>query len=215
MLTKCGKCDKMEQRADMLTFIIFKEAITMFDKWYASVGKKIKGLAFGAFIMESIAAIITGIVLIANGRDTIISIGVLIMVAGPIAAYVVSLFIYAFGELVDKACAIERHTRDFEKKSDVGTKADNEIVYSPEISNSRDLIAKEVSSKEESNALYKKEVELNTQKREKTPEEKEIEAKIASLKKEYNGLGVFQFVRRKEIEEELNSLRNKLSKLQQ
>lgn len=82
----------------------------MLDKWYGDIGKKIKGLAFGTFILEAIASVITGIGLMASDDD-LVPVGILVLFAGPISSYVLSLFIFAFGELVDKACDIERNTR--------------------------------------------------------------------------------------------------------
>lgn len=108
---------------------------------YNNIGKKIKSLAFGAFIVEAIAAVITGIILMTID-DGLIGTGVLVMLGGPISAYVVSLFIYAFGELIDKACDIERNTRG-EKKPEAQAKVDPERIEKLKRLRSQGLITEE------------------------------------------------------------------------
>jgi ABC-type antimicrobial peptide transport system permease subunit len=62
-------------------------------------GKKIKRIAIGAFIVESIAAFIGGIACMVDGGGAA---GLLIMIGGFFAAWVIAIFIYGFGQLVDK-----------------------------------------------------------------------------------------------------------------
>ena len=73
----------------------------MLDNWYTNIGGKIKSLAKWTFVAEAIGAIITGLFYL-------IELGVedgwwalLIIFFGPIAAYVSSWFLYAFGQLVE------------------------------------------------------------------------------------------------------------------
>ena len=77
---------------------------------YDNIGGKIKGLATAIFIIEAIVGIIYGIALMATDEDLIL-IGLLVLVGGPIVAWVSSWLIYGFGELIDKTCDIERNTR--------------------------------------------------------------------------------------------------------
>ena len=72
---------------------------------YDNIGGKIKGLAFGTFIVEAIGAIISGIAIIAAG-DAIL-VGLLLLILGPIAAWVGTLVLYGFGELIVKVGNIE------------------------------------------------------------------------------------------------------------
>lgn len=88
----------------------------MFEKMYGDVGNKIKNLAVISFFLETIAAIITGIALMTSDDD-FVPVGILVLCTGPIAAYVMSLFIFAFGELVNKACDIEANTRNKKSQS--------------------------------------------------------------------------------------------------
>ncbi len=100
----------------------------LFDNLYSNIGGKIKSLAKAAFIVEAIASVITGIVLIAIGDDTgplgdaglFISVfaGLLTIVLGILAAWASSWLIYGFGEIVDKVCDIERNTRGLKRKSE-------------------------------------------------------------------------------------------------
>lgn len=77
---------------------------------YEDIGKKIKGLAKAVFIIEAIAAVIGGFVMMAEDGDMAL-IGLLSITAGILVAWVSSWFVYGFGELIDKVCDIERHMR--------------------------------------------------------------------------------------------------------
>lgn len=74
---------------------------------FNNIGQKLKNWAFGVFIVETIAAVIGGIVLIAQ---TATPIGFLLIIFGPFAAQVTAMPLYAFGEIVDKLTGIEKNT---------------------------------------------------------------------------------------------------------
>lgn len=78
------------------------------DKLYADIGKKIKGLAKWSFIVEAIGTVIVGFILL---LDEFFVLGLLLMFLGPIVAFVMSWCLYAFGEITDKLCDIERNTK--------------------------------------------------------------------------------------------------------
>ena len=109
---------------------------------YDNIGSKIKGLAKGTFIVEAIAAFISGIALMA-AEDDLIGAGVLIMLLGPVVAWVSSWVLYGFGELIDKTCDIERNTRGGERKSVAQTKVDTERVNKLERLRKEGLITEE------------------------------------------------------------------------
>ena len=95
---------------------------------YDNIGKKIKGLAKAAFIVETIGVIISALVMMAEDEDMIPAAFCMILI-GPLVAWVASWMLYGFGELIDKACDIERNTRRTnEKKSEVQNKIDDERV---------------------------------------------------------------------------------------
>lgn len=70
----------------------------MLENLYADIGAKIKTWAVWIFIVESIGAIITGVILMGS---ELLAPGFLVMIIGPIAAWVSSWLLYAFGQLVE------------------------------------------------------------------------------------------------------------------
>jgi len=70
----------------------------MFETLFSDPGAQIKRYAKICFVVELIAAIIGGIALLAAGT---LLLGLLTIVVGYCAAYLSSLMIYAFGELVE------------------------------------------------------------------------------------------------------------------
>ncbi len=86
------------------------------DGWYADIGCKIKGWAKWIFIIDAILAVLFGIATMVSGEnDFSIILGIMILVLGPIFAWILSWLLYGFGELIDKTCATERHTKDILK----------------------------------------------------------------------------------------------------
>lgn len=80
------------------------------DNLYEDIGGKIKGLAKGTFIVEAIGAIIAGLVLLANENGF----GLILLLGGPIVAWVSSWLLYAFGELVEDIHAMrDKYAKDF------------------------------------------------------------------------------------------------------
>ena len=70
----------------------------MFD--YDNIGKKIKGAAEFIFVLEAIATMIGGIVLMILEFPFL---GILVMVLGPILAWVSSWLMYGFGQLIENS----------------------------------------------------------------------------------------------------------------
>ncbi len=85
---------------------------------YSNIGGKIKLLAKATFIVEAIAAVIAGIVYMASDADKM-PIGTLLMIVGPIVAWVSSWLLYGFGELIDKTCDIAQNTCGGERISKI------------------------------------------------------------------------------------------------
>ena len=81
------------------------------ERLYANIGKKLKSWAVSIFIVEAIGAIITGITMLVNDLGW----GWLVLLVGPVAAWLSTLVLYAFGELVDKTCDNETNTQNIEK----------------------------------------------------------------------------------------------------
>lgn len=99
---------------------------------YNNVGGTIKTLSKGIFIIEAIGAIIAGANLIATDDDFIL-LGLLILFCGPIIAWISSLILYAFGELVEDTHAI-RYIRYLQ--ADESSKHENTPLTEP--SNNKD-----------------------------------------------------------------------------
>ena len=83
---------------------------------YDNIGGKIKGLAKATFIVEAIAAIIVGIVLLVETDEWWCA---LILFCGPIVAWVSSWLLYGFGEIIDELCDIEHNTGMIMKPSEL------------------------------------------------------------------------------------------------
>lgn len=85
---------------------------------YKNIGEKIKGLAKVTCIVEAIAAVITGMVLMTEG-DELALIGFLVIICGPVVAWISSFLLYGFGQLVANSDIIaeqyKRTNRTYEK----------------------------------------------------------------------------------------------------
>lgn len=75
---------------------------------YDNIGSKLKTLAQAEFAIGAIATLVWGIVLL-NGSAW--GMGLLVLIGGPIAAWISSLWIYGIGEIYDKLCDVEKHPR--------------------------------------------------------------------------------------------------------
>lgn len=115
----------------------------MFD----NIGKKIKSLASILCWVGIIAYVIAAIIMIAIGvdeyEDGLTAFGVILLFVGPLMSWISSFFMYGFGELIDKACDIERNTRGGERKSVAQTKVDTERLDKIEKLRSQGLITEE------------------------------------------------------------------------
>ena len=69
---------------------------------YDNIGDKIKGLAKVTFVVEAIAAVISGFAFMASDEDLIL-IGLLLLGGGPFVAWVSSWLLYGFGQLIENS----------------------------------------------------------------------------------------------------------------
>lgn len=90
---------------------------------FENVGEKIKGYAKGLFIVQFVMYAIGGIVTlaVADGEPGLIIAGLVMLGLGWAIAWLNSVFIYGFGELIVKASEIERNTRSVGIHSDEKT----------------------------------------------------------------------------------------------
>ena len=93
---------------------------------YENISGKIKKLSKAIAVIGIIIAVIAGFWYIAD-YDEILQ-GVFIIVLGGLAAWISSLLIYGFGELIEKVSLIEQHNADNNElpTSDSGNKSEAE-----------------------------------------------------------------------------------------
>ncbi len=77
---------------------------------FNNIGGKIKGLAKAAFIVEAIAAVLSGIVMFIEDDDMFFA-AVLVAIVGPIVAWVGSWLLYGFGQLIENSDTLVKNTR--------------------------------------------------------------------------------------------------------
>lgn len=85
------------------------------DNLYADIGKKIKSWAKWIFVVELTIIIVLAIAMILSGEDGIVVAGFILLLLGPLVAFVSTWILYAFGELVDKTSRNEENTREILK----------------------------------------------------------------------------------------------------
>ncbi|MBR6808383.1 MAG: hypothetical protein IKM46_08400 [Clostridia bacterium] len=94
----------------------------MYDILYSKIGEKIKLFAMITCIIEALACIVAGVVLWIKISD-LYYVSLIIMIVGPLFAWIKSLFVFAIGDTVDNLWFIERHTAltyNIVKQSDNG-----------------------------------------------------------------------------------------------
>ena len=70
---------------------------------FHNIGGKIKGLAATACCLGIAAAILIGFCLIASQEDTLVIIGIIVILVGSLLSWLGSILAYAFGQLVDNS----------------------------------------------------------------------------------------------------------------
>ena len=75
---------------------------------YRNLGGKLKKLAIALLILEALCAVIGGITIIKSAPRT----GLLLLIGGPILAYVFSWVLYGLGEAVEQASEAAYNTRE-------------------------------------------------------------------------------------------------------
>ena len=95
----------------------------MLDDLYINIGAKIKTWAKWIFIIEAISAIIGGIGFIVNDDG---GIGFVIMVFGPLLAWVSSWLLYAFGELDEDVHALRNKEEGAKESAGYGAEKNDE-----------------------------------------------------------------------------------------
>ncbi len=68
---------------------------------YDNIGEKIKSLAFVIFVIGTISSIIYGISVLSKPFGILFAL--IIFFIGPISSYIISLFVFGFGELIENS----------------------------------------------------------------------------------------------------------------
>lgn len=76
---------------------------------FKNTGMKLNKLAWIFFVITAVSGVISGCILMADGHEDEILIGIVLILAGIILGYVGGLVLAAFGELVDAAQNSERY----------------------------------------------------------------------------------------------------------
>ena len=123
---------------------------------YKNIGGKIKTLARVIFASEAIAAFIAAIAIMVSDED-LIPYGLIVLVVGPLVAWVSSWLLYGFGEIIDKLCAIEYNTGVMLKPSELKKlkKQHEAEVKGAEVARKK-AAAQKVAEAEEAKVTHKK-----------------------------------------------------------
>ncbi len=82
----------------------------MFDNLFRDVGKKIQVLAKGLMIVGVACSVIIGLVVMA-GDESMLLVGLLIMLVGSLVSWISSWFLYGYGEIIKNTAEIAENTR--------------------------------------------------------------------------------------------------------
>ncbi|MBO5041954.1 MAG: hypothetical protein J6D87_03220 [Clostridia bacterium] len=123
----------------------------MFD--YDDVGGKIKNLAKSSFWVEAICTIVAGFIILADNGFKDGWWGILIIIGGPLVAWVASWILYGFGEIVDKLCTIEKNTSMIYKPTELN---DAREKYESKIRQKKEIEEKKVDIQKRKEAEVKK-----------------------------------------------------------
>ena len=76
---------------------------------FSNIGGKIKKLAIILCILGMIGSVIYGIVCFANSNryENLTLYGILILVGGCLVSWIISFFVYGYGELIERAASID------------------------------------------------------------------------------------------------------------
>ena len=69
---------------------------------YDNIGGKIKGLAIAAAILGSFSSMISGAIIAISSEESLL-IGVLMIITGPIIAWISSWLLFGFGQLIENS----------------------------------------------------------------------------------------------------------------
>ena len=77
---------------------------------FENVSEKIKSVAYATAILGILTSVIGGLFLLSD--DDTMLIGLIVAGLGSLFSWIIAIFIYGFGELLEKVCVIEENTRN-------------------------------------------------------------------------------------------------------
>lgn len=77
---------------------------------FNNVGEKIKTLTIVVFALVAMASIVAAIVLFSQGEG-LAFVGFVVLLVGPFIAWIAGLFVYGYGELIQRTIAMEQELR--------------------------------------------------------------------------------------------------------
>lgn len=107
---------------------------------YDNIGEKIKNSAKWICIVESISAVIGGIFVIIDDFDSFFK-GLLLIVLGPVVAYVSTWLLYGFGQLIENSDIIAQEYRRTNEKHEKAVAKNAERKQSQKRQNIKATIA--------------------------------------------------------------------------
>ena len=111
----------------------------MFDEIYS----KIKIISTVFFLLTALASLIFGLYYMFEFDD--FWIGLLIIVGGVVSSWLISVFVYAFGELIERVTSIDYKLNN---SSINNNPIDNGVVYSNEINTSKNISVNPMKAEE-------------------------------------------------------------------
>lgn len=125
---------------------------------YDDIGGKIKSFAKGSFYVEAIASVLAGLFFLVESEEIW---PLFLIICGPIAAWVMSWFIYGYGEIIDRLGYISDNTEQsintsskskvsstFEPKCTVNTEGNHSAMPKEDSENKKPAEQNKTNTKE-------------------------------------------------------------------
>lgn len=77
---------------------------------FTNIGEKIKKFASVICTIEMVIYILGGLILICSGEEMTVTLGLIMIIAGPLLAWICNLVLYGYGELIEKTSEIAKNT---------------------------------------------------------------------------------------------------------
>ena len=89
----------------------------LFGEMFSNVGGKLKVIALISFFATWVAGVVGGLLIVINGGAQMATLGLLIILLSVLPAYLLSLPLYAFGQLVQNSDDINYRVYEMNEKA--------------------------------------------------------------------------------------------------